>query len=43
MGLTNRAASRRSDDSRLDSTIVIIGILTIVVGAIGAAITAFMG
>jgi hypothetical protein len=34
---------RRSDDSRLDSTIVIIGILTIVLGAIGAAITAFMG
>jgi hypothetical protein len=34
---------RRSEDSRVDSAIVIIGILTIIVGAIGAAITAFMG
>ena len=43
MGLTNRAASRDAATSRLDSTIVIIGILTIILGAIGAAITAFMG
>jgi hypothetical protein len=34
---------RRSDDSRRDSTIIIVGVVTIIVGAIGAAITAFMG
>ena len=42
-GLNEQGRKQRRSDSRRDSTIVIIGILTIIVGAIGAAITAFMG
>ena len=42
-GLNEQGRKQRRSDSRRDSTIVIIGVLTIIVGAIGAAITAFMG
>jgi hypothetical protein len=41
--LSTQGREQRCNDSRRDSTIVIIGVLTIIVGAIGAAITAFMG
>lgn len=34
---------KQTSDSRRDSTIVIIGVLIIIVGAIGVAISLFMG
>ena len=42
-GLSAQERKQRRSDSRRDSTIVIIGVLTIIVAAIAAAITAFMG
>ncbi|HAN63834.1 MAG TPA: hypothetical protein DCQ79_08245 [Rhizobiales bacterium] len=42
-GLSAQDRKQRRSDSRRDGTIVIIGVLTIIVAAIGAAITAFMG
>jgi hypothetical protein len=42
-GLSAQDRKQRRSDSRPDSTIVIIGVLIIIVAAIAAAITAFMG
>jgi hypothetical protein len=42
-GLSAQDRKQRRSDSRRDGTIVIIGVLTIIVAAIAAAITAFMG
>jgi hypothetical protein len=41
--LNEQGRKQRRSDSRRDSTIVIIGVLTIIVGAVGAAIAAFVG
>jgi hypothetical protein len=42
-GLSAQDRKQRRSDSRPDSAIVIIGVLIIIVAAIAAAITAYMG